>query len=292
MESRILSINPQRMKYQVHPITIFEVLDHHRRRKDQKRVFGLLVGRKRRRLVEVTGALNILVRIEEETENVDIKYLNKMIELHRMACPRDEIVGLYTTWHAPDYWFAKVHEKIGDKITFGSNALYLVVGTGDSENKIRITGYTSKTMFGICRYVAAPVKLKGSEGENLGVWSLMNCPEADIEKNKDPNLDKLSRSYKLWKSKEVVAAEMQDIEEALSQFRDYVKDQSQRREDVGWDLAAALSEVPCIPEKEFESMISGSIQDLLMIDFLAKLIKVYVNLAAKIQTNISNKVFQ
>jgi len=278
------------MKYQVHPITIFEVLDHHRRRRDQKRVFGLLVGRKRRRLVEVTGALNILVTISEPSEDVEIKYLNKMIELHRLSCPEDEIIGLYTTWHAPDYWFAKVHEKIDQKISFGENALYLVVGTGEFENKIRITGYTSKTMFGICRYVAAPVKLKGSEGENLGVWSLMHSPEADTN-NQDPNVDKLSRSYKLWKSREVVAAEMQDIEEALSRFRDYVKDQSQRREDVGWDLAAALSEVPCIPEREFESMISGSIQDLLMIDFLAKLIKVYVNLAAKIQTNISNKVF-
>lgn len=279
------------MKYQVHPITIFEVLDHHRRRRTEKRVFGLLVGRKRRRLVEVTGALNVEVTISEDTEDVEIKYLKQMIELHRLSCPKDEIVGLYTTWHAPDYWFAKVHEKIGLKTAFGENALFLVVGTGESENKIRISGYTSKTMFGICRYVAAPVKLKGSEGENLGVWSLMHSPEADVQMNKAMEVDKLSRSYKLWKSKEVVAAEMQDIEEALSQFRDYVKDQSQRREDVGWDLAAALSEVPCIPEKEFESMISGSIQDLLMIDFLAKLIKVYVNLAAKIQTNISSKVF-
>lgn len=283
-------INPKRMKYQVHPITIFEVLDHHRRRRDQKRVFGLLVGRKRRRLIEVTGALNMLCTISESTEDVEVKYL-KLLELHRLSCPEDEIIGLYTTWHAPDYWFAKVHQHIGKKIPLGENALYLVVGTGEFENKIRISGYTSKTMFGICRYVAAPVKLKGSEGENLGVWSLMHSPEADIEKNKEANADKLSRSYKLWKSKEVVAAEMQDIEEALSRFRDYVKDQSQRREDVGWDLAAALSEVPCIPEKEFESMISGSIQDLLMIDFLAKLIKVYVNLAAKIQTNISSKVF-
>eukprot|EP00493_Phyllostaurus_siculus_P025827 UN26172 len=131
------------MKYQVHPITIFEVLDHHRRRRDQKRVFGLLMGRKRRRLVEVTGALNILVTISEETEEVDIKYLNKMLELHKQHTPQDEIIGLYTTWHAPDYWFAKVHEKIGQKITFGESALYLVVGTGEFENKIRITVKTS-----------------------------------------------------------------------------------------------------------------------------------------------------
>merc|ERR1719445_1778162 len=120
----------------------------------------------------------------------------------------------------------------------------------------------------------------------------MHSPEADIRKNLDPSIDKLSRNYKLWKSKEVVAAEMSDIAEALERFREYVQDQSQRREDVGWDLAAALSEVPCIPEKEFESMISGSIQDLLMMDFLAKLTKVYVNLAAKIQNNVqASKVF-
>merc|ERR1719213_506986 len=102
-----------------------------------------------------------------------------MLELHKQHTPQDEIIGLYTTWHAPDYWFAKVHEKIGQKITFGESALYLVVGTWEFENRIRITGYTSKTLFGICRYVAAPVKLKGSEGENLGVWSLMHSPEAE-----------------------------------------------------------------------------------------------------------------
>jgi len=284
-------INPKRIKFQVHPITIFEILDHHRRRRSQERVFGLLVGRKRRRLVEVTGAVNILVEINEKEDTFDIKHLAKMIELHQLSCPEDQIIGLYTTFHSPDYWFARVHQSVAQKISFGENSLYLVVGTGAHENRIRITGYTSKTLFGICRYVAAPVKLKGSEGENLGVWSLMHSPEAEAMKE-EASKDIMQRNYKLWKSKEVVAAEMSDIAEALERFREYVQDQSQRREDVGWDLAAALSEVPCIPEKEFESMISGSIQDLLMMDFLAKLTKVYVNLAAKIQTNVqASKVF-
>jgi hypothetical protein len=56
------------MRYQVHPITVFEILDHHRRRRDQDRVFGLLVGQKRKRLIEVTGALNIKVKINVEED--------------------------------------------------------------------------------------------------------------------------------------------------------------------------------------------------------------------------------
>lgn len=61
-------IDSRKMRYQLHPITVFEVLDHHRRRRDQKRVFGLLVGRKRKRLIEVTGALNIKVTITVNPE--------------------------------------------------------------------------------------------------------------------------------------------------------------------------------------------------------------------------------
>merc|ERR550539_2053609 len=34
-----------------------------------------------------------------------------MIELHQLSCPNDQIIGLYTTYHSPDYWFARIHQK-------------------------------------------------------------------------------------------------------------------------------------------------------------------------------------
>lgn len=272
-------IDSRRIRYQLHPITVFEILDHHRRRKGENRVFGLLVGRRRRRLIEVTGALNISVVIDEETEEItELRFLQQIYELHKTACPNDQIVGLYTTFRSPDFWFGKVHEAIGQKIPFNDSSLFLVVGCANTENRIRITGYTSKTMFGICRYVGVPMKLQGSTGENLGVWTLVNCPT--LKDQEEENF--LDQNSKLWSSSEVVAQEMSDMARSLQGFKQYVEDESQRREEVGWDLAAALSEVPCIPEPEFESMISGSIQDLLMTDFLAKLIQVHVNLAGKL----------
>jgi len=264
-------IDSRKMRYQVHPITVFEVLDHHRRRRDQERVFGLLVGQKRKRLIEVTGALNIRVRINEENEDFEITQLAEMLKLHKASCPKDEIVGMYTTWHHADYWLAKIHDDIKKKVAINADSLFLVVGVGNGENRLRISGYVSKTLFGICRYVGVPVSLTGSEGENLGVWTLMNAPQSQ----KAPG-------SKLWTSGEVVQAEMKNVEDCLSSFKNYVEDESQRREEVGWDLAASLSEVPCIPEHEFESMISGSIQDLLMTDCLSKLNKVHVNLAGKL----------
>merc|ERR1719499_2828180 len=75
---------------------------------------------------------------------------------------------------------------------------------------------------------------------------------------------------------------LRNSREAVAEFKEYVEDESRRDPELGWDLAAALSEVPCIPENEFQSMISGSIQDLLMTDVLAKLVKVHVNLAGKL----------
>jgi len=265
------------MRYQVHPLTVFEILDHHRRRTDQERVFGLLVGQKRKRLIEVTGALNIKVEIDKGAEEFDISFLTETLKLHKASNPSDQIVGMYTTWQCADFWLGKIHADIAQKIHIDGDGLFLVVGVGSGENRLRISGYVSKTLFGICRYVGVPVTLSGSEGENLGVWTLM---ESRAEQA-DAGL-MLNQNSHLWTSSEVVEEEMRNVAKNLITFKGYVEDESQRREQVGWDLAAALSEVPCIPEHEFESMISGSIQDLLMTDCLSKLNKVHVNLAGKL----------
>jgi len=291
-------IDSRGMRYQVRPITLLEILDHHRRRRNQDRVFGLLVGKRRRRMIEVTGAINILVSINEEEQTFDIQQseMLKMIQLHKRSCPEDHWVGMYATHHAPDYWFAKVHEQVDNKmkalnLSFVDNALFLTVGVGNTENRIRATGYTFKnkfgqsSKFGICRYVGVPVKLQGTPNENLSIWTLMNSPEKKEAEETPVSVEEFNFTNErstLRSSSEVVAEQMHKIAEALAEFKEYVEDESRRDPELGWDLAAALSEVPCIPENEFQSMISGSIQDLLMTDVLAKLVKVHVNLAGKL----------
>merc|ERR1719266_318184 len=50
-------------------------------------------------MIEVTGCLNMLVTIHKQSKKVaiDIKLLKTMIDLHRASCPKDQIVGLYST---------------------------------------------------------------------------------------------------------------------------------------------------------------------------------------------------
>lgn len=284
-------LNRKTLQYKVHPIVIFEILDHHRRRQSEKRVFGLLVGKKRRRVLEVTGALNIVVNIDEEKQEIpDIKLFKEMVDLHKITCPQDQVVGMYTTWHSPDYYFSMVHKQLGLRYPlFGENSLCLVVDANGTQNTLPIQGYTSKVILGVCRYVGVPIELKGSDVENLGVWTLINTPKASsLPVSQKTELQKATRQTKfddnnvLWNSRKVVRSEMDEVCTSLRKFKDYVLDRSQRREEVGWDLASCLSEIPSIPEEEFESMISGSIQDLLMNINLSKLSKVHINLANKL----------
>jgi len=283
-------LNRKTLEYHVHPIVIFEILDHHRRRQSEKRVFGLLVGRKRRKVLEVTGALNIVVKIDEEKQEIpDIKLFKEMVDLHKITCPQDQVVGMYTTWHSPDYYFSMVHKHLGMKYSlFGDNSLCLVVDANGTQNNLPINGFTSKVILGVCRYVGVPLDLKGSDVENLGVWTLINTPKAAPlpEKKKKQEAPKRTTKFDenkvLWNSRKVVRSEMDAVCKSLRKFKDYVLDRSQRREEVGWDLASCLSEIPSIPEEEFESMVSGSIQDLLMNINLAKLSKVHINLANKL----------
>lgn len=279
-------LNPKAFSYQVHPITVFEILDHHRRRREQKRVFGLLVGHRRRRKVEITGALNILVQINEEEKTIqDIKLVKEVIELHKQTCPKDQIVGIYATAdcaNTPDFFLARVHEHLSKRMPaiYGESSLCLVVGTGAHEDSLKVQGFTSKKFLGVCRYVGVPIKINGSDVENLGVWTLMNTPEHILDKEGERG--PLDTTQIHWKSDAVVAHDLNSMVGALNNFQRYVTDESRRREDIGWELASILSEVPCIPEEDFESRMSGSIQDILMNVNLAKLQKVHLNLANKL----------
>lgn len=62
-----------------------------------------------------------------------------MLKLHKAACPEDEIVGMYTTWQHPDFSLGKVHDDIQKKVKINADALFLVIGVGNGENRLRIS---------------------------------------------------------------------------------------------------------------------------------------------------------
>jgi len=69
MDHSIFNLNTRTVKYRLHPVAVTEILNHHERRKNQTRVFGLLVGKKHRTMYEVTEALNIYCQISSTEGN-------------------------------------------------------------------------------------------------------------------------------------------------------------------------------------------------------------------------------
>jgi len=84
--------------------------------------------------------------------------------------------------------------------------------------------------------------------------------------------------------------DMMDLEMNITELRDrmiivdqYVQDVSNKKingdETIGWKISDALLSIPNIDPNKFEEILSGRLQDLLMLEYLSKLTKTHVKFA-------------
>jgi translation initiation factor 3 subunit F len=75
-------------------VALFSILDHYLRRKDeQERVIGTLLGTRTETEVEVRNCFAVLHSETSERVAVDMEYHRTMFELHQKVNPKEVIVG-------------------------------------------------------------------------------------------------------------------------------------------------------------------------------------------------------
>jgi len=90
--TKIYSRTPRRIT--IHPVALFSILDHYLRRKDdQDRVIGTLLGTRTDTEVEVRSSFAVLHNETSEQVAVDMEYHRSMYELHHKVNPKEVIVG-------------------------------------------------------------------------------------------------------------------------------------------------------------------------------------------------------
>lgn len=259
----------------VHPTVLFNICDSYIRRNDQTdRVIGTLLGS-----VSSDGTVDIrnsyAVPHNESLEQVavDIEYHRSMFELHQRVNPKEVIVGWYSTSAGVSSSDALIQEFYARETT---NPVYVTVDTTFQDETASIRAFVSTTLSLGERQLAAQfheiqLDLRMVEAERVGFDVLK---KTIVEKLPD-DLEALETSMLRLQNM---------IDTVFKYVEDVVEGRTSPDNVVGRYLADTLASIPKISPDVFDKLFNDSIQDLLLVLYLANLTRTQLSLAKKLNS--------
>jgi len=274
-----------KISYNLHPVVVFSILDHYKRRTEsQARVVGTLLGERIGDIVYIKTCFPVPHQENEDQVAVDMEYHSAMLALHTRVCPKEIVVGWYSTGSNISYISSLMHQVYTNEVqkTEKHDAVHLTVDVECKNTRMACEAYVGNVIkFNgkDCMAQFEPVKLDfhAYEAERIGVDALINGA---------PDDSKLDAPATILNDIENLDASLEKVLSLFDTASDYV-DRVQNGDikgdpDVGRAIAQALSAVPNISAQEFGKIFSDNIQDLLMIRYLADLTTGQLLLANKI----------
>lgn len=259
----------------VHPTVLFNICDSYIRRNDQTdRVIGTLLGS-----VSSDGTVDIrnsyAVPHNESLEQVavDIEYHRSMFELHQRVNPKEVIVGWYSTSAGVSSSDALIQEFYARETT---NPVYVTVDTTFQDETASIRAFVSTTLSLGERQLAAQfheiqLDLRMVEAERVGFDVLK---KTIVEKLPD-DLEALETSMLRLQNM---------IDTVFKYVEDVIEGRTPPDNVVGRYLADTLASIPKISPDVFDKLFNDSIQDLLLVLYLANLTRTQLSLAKKLNS--------
>ncbi|CAM6089045.1 unnamed protein product [Calypogeia fissa] len=259
----------------LHPTVLFNICDSYIRRNDQQeRVIGTLLGS-----VSSDGTVDIrnsyAVPHNESSEQVavDIDYHRNMFDLHQRVNAKEVIVGWYSTGAGVSGSDALIQDFYAREVT---NPVHLTVDTTFSDEKTCIKAYVSTNLTLGDRQLAAQfheiqLDLRLIEAERIGFDVL-----------KKTVVDKLPNDL------EGLEGTIQRLHTMIDTVFRYVDDVVEGRiapdNAIGRYLADTMAVVPRITPDAFDKLFNDSVQDVLLVLYLANLTRTQLTLAEKLNT--------
>lgn len=204
---------------------------------------------------------------------VDIDYNRTMYELHQRVNPKEVVVGWYSTGSSLSPSDTLIHDFYGREV---ANPVLLIVDTAFAEEKVNIKVFVSTLLTLGERQLAAQfhevqLDLRLVEAERIGFDVL-----------------KKTMVEKLPNDLEGLEATIERLQEMIDRVFRYVDDvlegQIEPDNSIGRFLADTMSAVPRISSDAFDKLFNDSVQDLLLVLYLANLTKTQLTLAEKLNT--------
>jgi len=293
-ENGFLQLNtPNATSCSLHPLVMFEVLDHYTRRNaEDGRVVGALLGS-----LNSDGSLvlkNSFPLPHDDPSHQDFAiFFSTMSELHHRVNPREHVVGWYTTTKAGEADKEEVGEEEATLHAFFEDKI------GDKYPCVllRVDGnIQTATRIGVSALVAAPLSLRGPEGEMpLGkCFSRIGCQIRAYEAERI-GVDFITQNTigqgggevlgtDLEKLESSVAKLVMMIESSISHVDKVIAGEEKGDTRVGRCLAEAVAAVPELSPPEFEASFSKGLQDLLMVHYLGSLTQSQIAFMQRLQS--------
>jgi len=312
------------MIYEVHPVVVLQILDHFARRNpEQKRVIGALLGETSvdNQLIKIKGCFPVPHEETSETLKFDIDFHKTMNELHKKINSRYQLIGWYVSANKkhfvaayaqlnaarlidlifrniffvfvifPTTRYSTASEVSGndgslhDYFTKGkSSSLLLLVDVEAPSNKLKAyqvstlsfsTASADAASLG-CNFERVPVRYHVTTQEKIGLNALKSTSaDSAIDGNQ---IDQLENG-------------LQQVQATLVQVQAYVSKvlsgEVKADKRIGRLLHEALSSVNQLQPAVLDKAYNESLQDLLMVSYLANLTKQQLVISEKLHSTPS-----
>jgi len=266
------------LSVKIHPVVILNILDHNVRRNEAgQRVIGTLTGTALSDGVfEIRNSFPV-PHTEGEQVGVDMEFHHNMLDLHHRVSPKETIVGWYATGAEINEASVMLHEFYGREMNHPP--IHLTVDTNLTNFTMTIKAYTStnitfnEKVLG-SQFLSIPTKIHALDTDKIGVSTLVKGGFGGDTNAIVSDLEALEVSIK--KLQEILSIAHHYVEDVLSE-------KVPADSSIGRFLADTVSSLPRIEPQAFEKMFNNSLQDLLLVVYLANLTRTQLTLAEKLQ---------
>jgi len=263
----------------VHPVVIFNILDHFiRRQEGQDRVVGTLLG------VNVEGTIEIrncfpVPHYEGDQVAVDMEFHRNMCDLHQRTAPKEVIVGWYTTGLDINENSVIIHDFYSN--ASATTAVHLLVDTQLTNDTLGIRAYIGSNLsFGEKNLGAyfQPVSLEmlSLDVDRVGFEVLA--------RTKDDHVATLASDLENLKGS---VLKLQELIGTVLTYVEKVRDGEIKGDNaIGRFLTKTVSVLPKFDPESLDKLFNNNIQDLLMVVYLANLTRTQIAVAEKLQKTL------
>jgi len=262
----------------VHPVVIFNILDHFiRRNEGQTRVIGTLTGINADGIIEIRNSFPV-PHTEGEQVGVDMDFYHNMLDLHHRVSPKETVVGWYATGTEINEASVMLHDFYWREINHPP--IHVTVDTTLKDYTLAVKAFTSSNItfhdkvLG-SQFLPVPLQVQALDADKIGVDLLIKGElHPDMTKSLLSDLDNLENSIQ----------KLQGMLETVQEYVDKVlAGKITPNNNVGRFLAEAVTALPKLEPSALDKMFSNSLQDLLLVVYLANLTRTQLTLAEKLQ---------
>mmetsp|Transcript_15435 Transcript_15435/g.29692 ORF Transcript_15435/g.29692 Transcript_15435/m.29692 type:complete len:287 (-) Transcript_15435:575-1435(-) len=260
----------------VHPLVLFNICDSYiRRNEGSDRVIGTLLGSYGEDgAVVVKNSYAVPHNESQGQVAVDIDFHRTMFELHHRANPKEVIVGWYSTGRGVDQSDALIQDFYARDV---AHPVHLTLDTLMTGDEMTVEAYVSTSLSLGDKPMAThfhqiQVDLRMMDADRVGIELLKEQKSEHLPSDMDGLQQSISKLQGM-------------IDETLEYVEGVCDGKMKGNKEVGRYLMDTIASVPRLGPESFSKLFNDSVQDVLLVMYLANMTRSQLILADKLNTS-------